>query len=267
MKEKLLQWLDSAGDFALERALPMVLILVIGFVIIHFCIRILGKILEKTKLEKAAHTLIRTVVRVGLYILLFLIAASQLGIDVTGIVALFSVVTLALSLALQNLLTNVIGGFTLLSQQSFHSGDYVEIAGQSGTVQEISMAYTKLVTPDNKLVSIPNSAVVSAQIITYTITGTRRMELNVSASYDAPTQAVIDALIQAGTVDKILLDPPPFAAVVKYDTSSICYTLRLWAKTEDYWDMYFLVNQRIKDIFDSQGIAMTYPHLHVHMDK
>lgn len=107
MKEKLLQWLDSAGDFALERALPMVLILVIGFVIIHFCIRILGKILEKTKLEKAAHTLIRTVVRVGLYILLFLIAASQLGIDVTGIVALFSVVTLALSLALQNLLTNV----------------------------------------------------------------------------------------------------------------------------------------------------------------
>ena len=147
MKEKLLQWLDSAGDFALERALPMVLILVIGFVIIHFCIRILGKILEKTKLEKAAHTLIRTVVRVGLYILLFLIAASQLGIDVTGIVALFSVVTLALSLALQNLLTNVIGGFTLLSQQSFHSGDYVEIAGQSGTVQEISMAYTKLVPP------------------------------------------------------------------------------------------------------------------------
>ena len=261
---------EEMSRFLLEvvgMALPMVLILVIGFVIIHFCIRILGKILEKTKLEKAAHTLIRTVVRVGLYILLFLIAASQLGIDVTGIVALFSVVTLALSLALQNLLTNVIGGFTLLSQQSFHSGDYVEIAGQSGTVQEISMAYTKLVTPDNKLVSIPNSAVVSAQIINYTITGTRRMELNVSASYDAPTQAVIDALIQAGTVDKILLDPPPFAAVVKYDTSSICYTLRLWAKTEDYWDMYFLVNQRIKDIFDSQGIAMTYPHLHVHMDK
>jgi small conductance mechanosensitive channel len=202
-----------------------------------------------------------------LYVLLCLIVASGLGIDVTGVVALASVLTLAISLSVQNALTNVIGGFTLLSTHPFSSGDYVETAGQAGTVQEIGMIYTKLATPDNKIVSIPNSAVVSAQIINYTITGTRRTELNVSASYDAPTQAVIDALIQAGTVDKILLDPPPFAAVVKYDTSSICYTLRLWAKTEDYWDMYFLVNQRIKDIFDSQGIAMTYPHLHVHMDK
>lgn len=267
MKEKFLQWLETAGSFLLERAMPMVLILVTGFVIIHFAMRILNKILEKTRLEKAAHALIRTVVRSGLYVLLFLTAASQLGIDITGIVALFSVLTLALSLALQNLLTNVIGGFTLLSNQSFRSGDYVEIAGQGGTVQEISMAYTKLLTPDNKLISIPNSAVVSAQIVNYTVTGTRRMELNVSASYDVPTQAVIDALIQAGTVDKILLDPPPFAAVVSYGDSAISYTLRLWAKTEDYWDMYYLVNQRIKDIFDSQGITMTYPHLNVHLDK
>ena len=267
MEDKVMQLLDRAGDFALARILPTVFVLIIGLVIIHLINRILNKILKKTKLEKAAHALIRTVIRVGLYLLLFLIAASQLGVDVTGIVALFSVVTLALSLALQNLLTNVIGGFTLLSQDSFHSGDYVEIAGQSGTVTEISMSYTKLVTPDNKLISIPNSAVVAAQIINYTATGSRRMEMNVNVAYDVPTQTVIDALIQAGTVDKILLDPAPFAAVVKYGNSSISYTLRLWAKNEDYWDMYYLVNQRIKDIFDSQGIAMAHPMINVHLNK
>ena len=88
-----------------------------------------------------------------------------------------------------------------------------------------------------------------------------------TASYDAPTQQVIDALVLAGTVDNALLEPAPFAAVSGYGDSAISYILRLWAKNEDYWDVYWLVMQRVKDIFDEQGIAMTYPHLNVHLDK
>ena len=244
-----------------------VIVLVIGVLIIRIVMKLLKTTLEKSKLEKAAHSLITSLAKAALYILLALIVASTLGIDVSSIVALASVLTLALSLALQNMVSNIIGGFTILYTHPFHSGDYVEIAGQAGTVQEINMTYTMLATPDNKLVSIPNSAVVAAQIVNYSATGTRRVDVNVSASYTMPVQKVIDALVLAGTVDNALLDPAPCAMVAAYGESAIQYTLRVWVKTEDYWDVFFLVNQRVKQIFDEQGIAMTYPHINVHLDK
>ena len=190
-----------------------------------------------------------------------------MGIDVTGVVALASVLTLALSLSLQNFLTNVIGGFTLLSTHPFHSGDYVQIADQSGTVQEINMTYTRLSTPDNKIISIPNSNVVVAQIVNYSAADTRRVEVTVSASFDTPTQKVIDALVLAGTVGNALLDPAPMAVISGYGECGINYSLRIWVKTGDYWDVYFLVNQRVKQIFDEQGIPMAYPHLNIHVKQ
>ena len=244
-----------------------VIILVIGILAIRVIMKLLNRSLERSRLEKAAHSLITSLTKVALYILLGLIAASTLGIDVSSIVALASVLTLALSLALQNMVSNVIGGFTILSTHPFHSGDYVEIAGQSGTVQEINMSYTMLATPDNKLVSIPNSAVVAAQIVNYTSAESRRVDIPVSAAYSAPTQKVIDALALAGTVDNALLDPAPQAVITGYGDSAISYSLRVWVKSADYWDVYFSVTQRIKTIFDEQGIEMTYPHLNVHLDR
>jgi small conductance mechanosensitive channel len=109
--------------------------------------------------------------------------------------------------------------------------------------------------------------VVAAQIVNYSAAETRRVEVLVSASYDAPTQKVLDALIQAGTVDNVLLDPAPRAVITAYGDSAISYSLRLWVKTPDYWDVYFQVNQRVKDVFDEQGIEMTYPHLNVHINQ
>lgn len=240
-------------------------LLAAGILAIRIADKLLKVSLEKTKLEKAAHSLITSLAKAAMYVLLGLMVASSLGIDVTSIVALASVLTLALSLALQNMVSNVIGGFTILYTHPFRSGDYVEIAGQGGTVTEINMTYTMLATPDNKLIAIPNSAVVAAQIVNYSASETRRVEVVVSASYEAPTQQVLDALVLAGTVDKALLDPAPMAVVSTYGDSAIQYSLRLWVKTPDYWDVYFQVNQRVKDIFDEQGIAMTYPHLNVHM--
>lgn len=250
----------------LGRLSTAVILLVLGILAIRVVMKLLTRTLERSRLEKAAHSLITSLTRAALYILLGLIVASGLGIDVSSIVALASVLTLALSLALQNMLSNIIGGFTILYTHPFHSGDYVEIAGQGGTVQEINMTYTMLSTGDNKLVSIPNSAVVAAQIVNYSATGTRRVEVVVSASYDIPTQKVIDALVLAGTVDNVLLEPAPAAVVTGYGESAISYSLRIWVKTPDYWGVYFQVNQRVKDIFDQQGITMTYPHLNVHLN-
>ena len=241
--------------------------LVVGVLAIRVVMKLIRMTLEKSRLEKAAHSLITSLAKAAMYILLGLITASTLGIDVTSVVALASVLTLALSLALQNMVSNIIGGFTILYTQPFHSGDYVEIAGQGGTVTEINMTYTMLSTPDRKLISIPNSSVVAAQIVNYSASETRRVEVMVSASYDAPVQKVLDALIQAGAVDKVLTDPTPAAVVTAYGDSAISYSLRLWVKNEDYWDVYFQVNQRVKEVFDEEGIAMTYPHLNVHLDR
>lgn len=260
-------WVAELGDFALKNLLPATILAVIGIVVVILVDKLISRILEKSKLEKAGHTLIRTLIKVFLILLLGLIVAAKLGIDVTGVVALASVLTLAISLSVQNLLTNVIGGFTLLSTKPFKSGDYVEIAGQQGTVQEISMTYTKLATPDNKITSIPNSSVVSAQITNFSASGTRRVDVAVSAAYTADPETVIAALCEAGCVKGILEDPAPFAAVVNYGQSAIDYTLRVWCKTDDYWDVHFAINKNIKSVFAEKGVEMTYPHLNVHLDK
>ena len=248
-------------------ACKAIVILVIGVLAIRIIGKILKTALEKSKLEKAAHVLITSLVSTALYILLGLTVASSLGIDVTSIVALASVLTLALSLALQNMVANIIGGFTILYTQPFHSGDYVEIAGQAGTVREINMTYTQMTTPDNKVISIPNSAVVAAQIVNYSAEETRRVDVAVSVGQDMAPQKVIDALVLAGTVDNALLNPAPVAVVAGYVDSTINYSLRVWVKTDDYWDVFFLVNQRVKQIFDEQGITMARPHMNVHIQN
>ena len=258
---------EIVKEILASRLFQAVAVLVIGILAIRIFMKLLNASLEKSKLEKAAYSLITSLVKTALYILLGLITASALDIDVSSVIALASVLTLALSLALQNMVSNIIGGFTILYTRPFHSGDYVEIAGQAGTVQEINMTYTKLSTADNKIISIPNSAVVAAQIVNYSAMETRRVEVVVSASYDTPTQKVIDALVQAGTVDNALLEPAPVAVITGYGDSAIQYVVRVWAKTESYWDVHFAITHAIKEKFDSNDVQMTYPHLNIHIDK
>ena len=250
-----------------ELILKSVVIAVAGIFLIRLAMKILGRMLEKSKLDKAAHRLLKTVIKILLFGLLALMVASSLHLDVTGIVALASVLTLAISLALQDMLANVFGGFTLLNTRPFSSGDYVEIAGQAGTVQDVGIAYTRLTTPDNKLVAIPNSAVVAAQIVNYSCTGKRRVEVKISASYDAPVEKVEEALRKASQVPCVLEDPEPFVSVMEYGDSAISYVIRVWTETADYWTVHFAILHNIKTQFDADGIEMTYPHLNVHLDK
>jgi small conductance mechanosensitive channel len=263
-----IDWLlEKIGSLAWEKLLPALIVLVVGILAIRILLKLVKTGLEKSNLEKAAHTLIISVLQVALYVLLGLTVASKLGIDITSIVALASVLTLAVSLAVQTALTNVIGGFTLLYTKPFATGDYVEIAAQSGTVKEIGLTYTKLATPDNKIISIPNSAVTAAQIVNYTVAGTRRVDITVSAAYSAPAEQVIRALKEAAEIPTVLDSPAPFAALKAYGDSAIVYVLQVWCKGADYWTTMFQINENIKTVFDARGIEMTYPHLNVHIDK
>ena len=261
-------WFLSLSGTLAASVLKAVVVAVIGILVIRLVMKIVKKILEKSKLDKQAHGLILTLLRTVMYVLLALMVASSLGIDVTGVVALASVATLAVSLALQNMLANVIGGFTILYTHPFHSGDFVEIAGQSGSVLEVGMAYTKLTTPDNKLVSIPNSAVVAAEIVNYSTTGTRRVTMDISVSYDTPAQQVIDTLVGLADHTAILTEPEkPYAVLTAYGESTVSYSLRFWVKSDDYWDVLFDTNARLKQTFDAAGVKMSYPHLNVHIEK
>ena len=251
----------------LSGVLPAMILLAVGILAVRVILKIVDRSMERSKLERAARSLIRSLFKVVLYLLLGLMVASRLGVDVTGVVALASVASLALSLALQDALTNVIGGFTLLSTHPFKSGDFVEIAGQSGTVQTIDITYTRLATGDNKIISIPNSAVVAAQIINYSVSGTRRVDIAVTASYDAALEDVKAALLRAAKIDSVLADPAPITGVRSYGDSAIEYILQVWVKTPDYWPATYAINENIKREFDEAGIEMTYPHLNVHLCK
>jgi len=267
MLEEIKIWLTAFLSDGAGKLLTALMILLGGIVVIRMIMKILNKFLETGKLEKAAHTLIKSLARVVLYLLLGLMVADSLGIDVTGVIALASVLTLSISLALQNALANVFGGCTLLYTAPFHSGDFVDIGSESGTVVEIGMTYTKLQTPDNKMISIPNSTVVSGDIVNYSITGTRRVDIPVTAVYSEPCQKVLDALIQSATDDRVLLEPAPVAVIDSYGDNTIRYILRAWTKTADYWDVRNAIMLRVKSNFDAQGIRMVYPHIHVYTEE
>ncbi len=257
--------LDLLLHFSLNKALPAVILIVIGILAVRLMLSILKATFGKTKLDSQLIKLILGIVKPVLYLLLGLIVAARLGIDVTSIVALASVLTLAISLSLQNALGNIFGGFTLLYTKPFTVDDYVEIAGQSGTVKGVGLSYTKLATPDNKLISIPNSAVVAAEIVNYTTTGQRRLDIPVSVSYSCDPQSVIDALLAMAELPQILKDPAPFAAVTNYGEHSVSYVLRVWTATADYWDVNFHLLNNLKTELATKGIQMTYPHLNVHV--
>ena len=259
--------LTALYGFVTGAAFPALVIFLVGIFTVRIILHLVTKALSHSRLEKAALTLIRAVLRIVLYGLLLLITASKLGIDITGIVALVSVLTLAVSLAVQNALTNVISGFALLHTKPFSTGDYVEVAGQSGTVNEIGLTYTKLHTADNKLVCIPNSAVTAAQIVNYTVLGTRRVAIEIGVSYDTPTQTVLEALREAGDVPTRLEEKAPFAAMLRYGDNAIVYVLHVWSATADYWTTQYAVNEKIRETFRAKGVEFTYPHLNVHLDS
>ena len=267
MIEKAMEWIAPVGQYAYSKLLPMVILFALGVLVIQIALKLVKKLLVKTNMEKAAHTLILTATQIVLYVLLALAVASGLGIDVTGVVALTSVLTLAVSLSIQNLLANVFGGFTLLYTKPFASDDFVEIAAQTGTVKEIGLTYTKLATPDNKIVSIPNSAVVAAEIVNYTVTGTRRLDINLSVSYGVDPDTVLQIMEQAADQPQVLPEPSRVVAMKEYNEQSITYGMMLWCDSADYWDLKFAVNRELSRLAREAGIRFYDPKLSVHLEK
>lgn len=258
----------NIGSFTVGKLLSAIAIFVIGFFVVKYAVKLIGKMLNKTKLEGSIKGLITIAAKALMFFLLALIVADSLGINTTSFIAMFSVVGLAFSLAIQNVLANVAGGVILAVTKPFHDGDFVEIGTKSGDIQAVNLIYTTIKTPDNRIIHIPNGTMTASDIINYTEQKTRRVELTVTASYETPVQLVREALLEAAaSVDGVLNDPAPFVNVNTYGESSISYVFRVWCMTEKYWDVHFACTEAIKESFDRNGVEMTYNHMNVHVIK
>ena len=256
----------SLGGFTLGHILSAILTLLVCLVVVRLVMKLVTRLLNRVqKLNDRLRKITLTAVKAVLYVLTAIITAGALGVNTTSLTAIMSVLTLGVTLAAEDILGNVAGGLVILSSHPFSIGDVIEVDGAEGTVREITLNHTKLEAYDGQIIMEPNKTLASAKVVNYTTLGRRRIVHNVTASYDAPTEAVKAACTEAMDVPGVLADPAPEVRLISYGSSSIGYSVRCWASVADYWRVYFAVNENLRDAFARHGVEMTYDHLNVHV--
>lgn len=257
----------SIGSLALDKLLSGVFALVVCLLCIWLLTKLTDKALANSKrLDGALRGFIRSVVKAAMWIITGIIVADSLGIPTTSLVALVSVAGLALSLSIQNIMSNLFSGITLLMAKPFTAGDFVDIGGKAGTIKIVGMFYTVMDTGDNSVISIPNGDVTSSSVINYSKEPMRRVDMRFEASYDAPTAEVKAAIMDAIAADeRISAEPAPFIALSAYKSSSIEYLVRIWCQNSDYWSVHYGMNERVRECFAAHGVEMSYEHMNVHI--
>lgn len=252
----------------LTRVLAILILLAACIVVMKALLHILDRTFQRLDVEKSLHTFVRAALRIILWLITLCVVLGYMGIEMTSLIAVLSVVGLALSLAIQGTLSNLAGGIQLLVSKPFKADDYIDAGSVSGTVVEVGLVYTKLRTIDNKIISVPNGTISGQTIVNYNTLPQRRMDLKFDVSYDDPPEKVISCIRSVITSHPMALaDPEPFVRLSAYKDSSIEYTLRVWCATADYWDLHFDLLEQIGAAFAQEGIEITYNHLNVHVSS
>lgn len=261
---KLLDWGIEVG----KDLLGAIIIYIVGRFIIKQVGRLLARILEKRKLEISVQTFLRSLVSILLNLILAFAIVSRLGVETTSFAALLASAGVAIGMALSGNLSNFAGGLIILVFKPFKVGDYIEGQNANGTVREIQIFHTILTTVDNKVIYVPNGALSSNAITNYSKQETRRAEWVFGVEYGEDfekVKAVLQRIIDADP--RILKDPAPMIALGALSASSVDIKVRAWAKTADYWDVYFDMNIIVYDTFNKEGIGFPFPQLTVHQAK
>ena len=270
--EELTLWEEvvaSLKTFFLDNWLNVVYFFValfIGIVLVKIILRITRSVLARSKMEKITQSFLLSLLKFVLYLLLILILAQIIGIPITGLVALISAAGLAVSLALQDSLSNLANGIIIISTKPFHEGDYVQINGVEGTVKNIRMLTTALVTPDNKLIVLPNSNLVTNEIVNYNVLGRRRVDLTFSVAYESDLKQVCGIISEVIRSDgRTLEDPAPTVRLANMGASAIDISARCWCDAEDYWDIYYYILDKVFNEFKKNGISVPFQQMEVRM--
>lgn len=252
----------------LPKLIFAVVIFIIGIVLAKIIMKIVDKALKKSRIDTTIHSFLKSTIKISMYVIVSIIALSSAGVEMTSIIAIVGAAGLAISLALQNSLSNVAGGFIILFSKPFKKGDYIESNGLSGTVEEISIISTKLLTLDNKVIHIPNGSLSGAVITNYTEEQLRRLDMVFSISYDDDfnqAKEIISRVINNNPL--AIKSPEPFIRMGEHAASSINVITRVWVKSEDYWNLNFDLLEQVKAEFDKNNITIPYNQLQVHIDK
>ena len=256
------------GGFSLGNILAAALIFLVCFAVIKLAVRLTRRALDKSKLDAPVKRAIVNFERVVLWVTALLMIMGKLNISTASLVALVSVAGLALSLSLQNTLSNVFAGITLLVTRPFKPGDFVEAGTTSGTVTRMGLFYVTLLTYDNKEIHVPNSDIAASRLTNYTAEPTRRVDLNFGLEYGCEAGAVRAALLAAAKEDvRVLPEPEPVVVVSAYLSSSVQYTLRCWALTADYWAVYYALNESARRHLEAAGLSLAFDRLDVRIVK
>ena len=268
MLQKFLDWLFELCKTLGLRILIGLLILSVGLFIIKWIRRVIKRYPHFEKLDQSLRSFISSFVSIALYILLFITLAMVVGIPATSFITVLATVGAAIGLALQGALSNFAGGIMILIFRPFQVGDYIETAGESGTVAEISVVYTVLLTPDNKQITIPNGSLTNAVITNYSAKDTRRVDWLFTADYSCDAEKVKE-IINGVVVShqKTLETPEAFVRVSKCADNAVEYTARAWVASADYWTVYFDVLEEVKKQFNENNIIIPYPQMDVHVKQ
>lgn len=261
---KLLDWGIEVG----KDLLGAIIIYIVGRFIIKQIGRLLSRILEKRKLEISVQTFLKSLVSILLNLILAFAIVSRLGVETTSFAALLASAGVAIGMALSGNLSNFAGGLIILVFKPFKVGDYIESPNASGTVREIQIFHTILVTVDNKVIYVPNGSLSSNAITNYNKQETCRAEWVFGVEYGEDfekVREVLQRIIDAD--DRILKDPAPMIALGALSASSVDIKVRVWTKSADYWNVYFDMNKIVYDTFNKEGIGFPFPQLTVHQAK
>ncbi|MFK8038477.1 MAG: mechanosensitive ion channel family protein [Crocinitomicaceae bacterium] len=260
-------WTEKVVDWG-SNLIIFIAILVIGLFVVKKITKVVAKLIDKKGLDSSLKSFLTSLISVSLKIIVFITALSQLGIEMTSFVALIGAAGLAIGMAFSGTLGNLAGGIMILIFKPYKVGDYLEAQGEIGTVKEIGIFNTILLTLDNKTIIVPNGAMANGNMINYTMQPERRVDFTVGIAYGDnydDAKKLVEKFIEED--EKILNSPEAFIGLVALADSSVNITVRVWCKTDDYWDVYFKMNERIYKEFGQEGINFPFPQMDVHLQQ
>lgn len=263
--EKFIDYVVQLGTDVGLKIIFGLIVLFVGLKIVKVIVKMVAKGKAFQKLDSTVQSFIKSLIKILLYAAVIASACMIWGIPATSFLTIFASAGLAIGMALQGALSNLAGGIMILIFKPFRVGDYIENGGLAGTVKDITIIYTILLTVDNKVITIPNGNLTNSNVINYSSEPLRRVDITLSAAYTDDMDKVEKVLMDvAGNNEKVLKNPAPFARLVTQNSSSLDYTFRVWCKSADYWDVYFDMMEQARAAFDKNGITIPFQQVDVH---
>ncbi len=263
--------INKLVDFATTsgfKVIAVIIMVIIGLKVIKWIKKWIRTSQRLNKVDSSLRSFAVSFVSVVMYSILFVTVLMVLGVPATSFVAVLTTCAAAIGLALQGALSNFAGGIMILLFKPFKVGDYIEAAGESGTVTEISVVYTELLTYDNKRVTIPNGTLTNSVIENYSSEDLRRVDLVFNTSYECDVDTVKQVISKVIENNPMALkNPEPFVRLSEHGDSALTYTVRVWCKNADYWDVKYDTIESVKKAFDENGIQIPYNQIDVHIDN